>query len=344
MSAITEPDATGQAVGDIAARVYIVLVNWHGAADTEACLDSLRALTHRDHRIVVCDNGSADGSVPRLRAWMAGQRGMAGGPDGFAEYARAQAEAGGVREVDAAYVLVRNEANLGFAGGCNVGLRYAMARGDADFVWLLNNDTVVTPDALGELLAVARRRPDAGMVGSTLCFLDARDKVQALGGGLFDADKALTFELGYGGPLRALSAEEVREVERRMAYVVGASMLVSRRLLSEVGLMQEDYFLYFEELDWAERARRADPPLGLAYAPRSMVYHKVGGAIGVYERSLASVRHYTRSRLRFVQRFYPRHERAARRRLLREGIGALLRGRLEPARVILATALRPGRV
>lgn len=336
-------------------RVYVVVLNWNGHADTVACLESLLQLDYANYRVVVCDNASTDGSLQCIRDWagggflarleqspiaMAGTRPVAK-PVDLVEYTRAQAEAGGEPTRDAHLVLVQTGANLGFAGGCNVGIRYAQARGDADFVWLLNNDTVVPADSLRELVAVAQRSHDIGIVGSTLCYFDAPETVQSWGGGTFTPSQALSGCLGHGERHRLLSGAEVVRVEADMKFVNGASMLVSRRFLDEVGLMAEDYFLYFEELDWAERARRLQRPLRLAYAHRSLVYHKEGASIGQYSRSILSVRYFTRNRLRFLKRYYPGHVCAARLRLIREAAGALVRGRFAAARVILGTAISP---
>ena len=129
-----------------------------------------------------------------------------------------------------------------------------------------------------------------------------------------------------------------------MVYVIGASMLVSRPFLQAVGLMQEDYFLYFEEIDWAERARRHAKPFRLGFASGSVVYHKVGASAGTHARSVLSVRYYTRNRLRFLKRFYPAHLGAARRWLFWEGVRALLRGRLTAAHISMRVAVSPVQV
>ena len=144
------------------------------------------------------------------------------------------------------------------------------------------------------------------------------------------------------GTLRAsLTPADLRQAETRMVYVVGASMLVSRRFLQTVGLMQEDYFLYFEEIDWAERARRADPTLTLGFAPDSIVFHKVGASAGTHSRSMLSLRYLTVNRLRFVKRFYPSHLSLARMSVAWEGSKALLKGRFAEARLFLRVAFSP---
>ena len=321
-------------------RVYIVLLNWNGWKDTIACLESLSRLDYANARWVVCDNGSTDDSVSRLRDWAAAT-GTASGRLSAVEMEREAALAGGVLGSDALLALIQTGANLGFAGGCNVGIAYTMARGDADYVWLLNNDTVVDAQALSALVTRASEPDGPGIVGSTLCYLDAPERVQSLGGGTFNPVRAMTRHIADGEARRELSATEARQVEATMDYVVGASMLVSRRFLDRVGLMQDDYFLYFEEIDWAERARRIDPTLTLGFASRSVVFHKVGASAGTHSRSLLSLRYLTANRLRFVKRFYRSYLPMARLSVLWEGTKALLKGRFSEARLVLRLALSP---
>jgi len=298
-------------------RVYVLIINWNGWGDTIECLESLMRCRGVDLRLIVCDNASTDNSVERLRAWAEGRFDSrvapgplrkfswppAGKPLAFAEYDRSQAEAGGDGG-DPPLVLIRTGGNLGFAGGNNVGLRYVLARGDFDAVWLLNNDTVVEPQALKGLLDRLDEKPAAGMVGSTLLHYDEPERIQARAGGWYCRWIGLPWHLGR---LQSVSDPPQRErVERWMTYVVGASLLVSRGFLETVGLMCEDYFLYFEETDWALRGRGR---FELAYAPESRVYHKIGRSIGTSSdprRKSPTCDYYAlRNRLLFTRRFFP---------------------------------------
>ena len=247
------------------AKAYVVLVNWSGWADTVACLESVLESDHPRFQVIVCDNASPDGSLEKLRAWAEG-RGLP-----HAVLDRARAEAGGWREEERV-VLVATGANLGFAGGNNVALRGALARADFEHAWLLNNDTRVAPDALRQLVRRMAEDGAIGMCGSTLLDYDEPHAVQAYGGAAYSPWLAMPRRLRPPHP----GGRE--EVERRMAYVVGASMLVSREFLQAVGLMCEEYFLFFEELDWAWRARGR---FRLAWAPESLVYHREGSATGL---------------------------------------------------------------
>lgn len=279
-------------------RVTIILVNWNGWRDTVECLESLQHLEYPDFRVVVCDNGSSDDSLQEIRSW-AEKRNLK-----YADYQRIEAEAGGTPEADSLLTLIRNGENLGFAGGNNVGLRYVMARGDADYCWLLNNDTVVEPDALTHLVVRMQQQSGVGICGSTIRLYHDRNKVQALGGGHYCRWIGLPWH--YGRFFRGSKGINQARAEAWMNYVEGASMLVSRKFLAEVGLMGEEYFLYFEEADWAIRAMGR---FKLGYAEQSIVYHKVGGSIGTSSNpatmSYTSDYFNIRNRLLFTRRFYP---------------------------------------
>lgn len=296
-------------------RCAVLLVNWNGWADTIECLESLCRLESLPSQIVVCDNASADNSLHYIKAWADGllsprsvptgsRLPQMAGPVAWVEYDRATAEAGGHDEDDAWLVLVRVGENRGFAGGNNVGLRYLLARGDSDYVWLLNNDTVVAPEALSALLRRMVAKPEAGMCGSTLLHYAVPRRVQACGGGYYCRWIGLPWHIGQFCPADRLPS--VAHVERWMNYVVGASLLVSREFLVDVGLMTEDYFLYFEETDWAVRATGR---YSLAYASDSLVYHKIGRSIGTSSdprrKSPLCDFYAIRNRLLFTRRHYP---------------------------------------
>lgn len=278
-------------------RTYIIIVNWNGWRDTIECLESLLLLEYPDFRIVVCDNGSEDDSILKLREWSE----ITFGSGLWQELSRTVTENGG-GITGTRFTLVANGENLGFAGGNNVGLRYALSCGDAEYCWLLNNDTVVDAFALAAMVERMKERPDAGMCGSTLREYDNRNKIQALGGAVYYKWFGIAWHIG-----RTISGDVLPDqvlVEKKMDYVVGASLLVRSSYIIEVGLMAEDYFLYFEEIDWVYRGQNR---FTLAYAPKSVVYHKVGASIGTATNPMHKsyqCDYYTlRNRLLFTRRY-----------------------------------------
>jgi GT2 family glycosyltransferase len=207
--------------------------------------------------------------------------------------------------------LLASGGNFGFAGGCNVGLR-AAGLDSFSYFWLLNPDTVVQQQALTELVRRAEQSPRNGMTGSTLRYYDSPFMVQAMGGARLDERYAVAQLIGMGRPLSEIPVDP-GEVEAQLSYVMGASLLASQAFVRDIGLLQEDYFLYYEEIDWALRGK---PRYSLAYAPRSHVFHKSGASTG--QLALPSSRYYYRSRMRFAHRFMPARVTAVRFGLVAE--------------------------
>lgn len=285
--------------------VSIVILNWRNGQDTVECLDAvMRFGGGAISSVIVCDNASGDDSVALIQSWAAEN-----GVD-FPEYefvgsvfeplsARAPVHPG-----RPSFFLVHTGANLGFAGGNNVGMRFASCHVDFDFVFLLNNDALVTSHAVDEMV---RRfdSPDVGMCGCTVIYHHTPSRVQAYGGARYQPMLGRARHIGAGALASAPRASEV--VECQLDYVLGAAMMVSRPCLEAVGLMEERYFLYYEEIDWATRARAKG--FRLAYAPDAEVLHKEGGTIGSSaapgQRSLLSEYYLVRSRILFTRKFYP---------------------------------------
>ncbi len=293
-------------------RVYIVILNWNGWKDTLECLESVLRLNYPNYGIVVCDNASTDGSLEKLQSWAEGKllSSCASSqlahlsyppvPKPLACISTTADEIDAGREIpDAKLLLIQTGRNRGFAGGNNVALRFLLERRQFDYVWLLNNDTVVDRDSLSAAVERMAHKPQAGMCGSTLVRYHQPGCVQAHGGSVYNRWVARGGHIGQSQSLATLPQAE--SIERRMAYVVGASMVVSRSFLNDIGLMNENYFLYFEEIDWATRARGK---YQLAYAPKSIVYHKEGQSIGTaikrVDQSLLAEYYGSRNRLTYT--------------------------------------------
>jgi len=299
-------------------RACILLLNWNGWGDTIECLESIFRSVTSDVRVIVCDNASTDESVEKIEAWAEGRLDTVvpvdhplrqtswppvQKPISFQICDRFEAEKERGCDSPVRLVVIRTGGNLGFAGGNNVGLRYVLKNREEDYVWLLNNDTVIVPGALDALLERMDEDPAIGMCGSTLLRYNQPQRVQARGGGWYCKWIGLPWHIGQLG--RADDAINTLRVERWMNYVVGASLCVSRTFLEQIGLMCEDYFLFFEETDWAARSKGL---FHLAYAPESVVYHKVGQSIGTSSNPLTKSSicdfYAIRNRLLFTRRFY----------------------------------------
>lgn len=295
--------------------VSIVLLNYRNWGDTIECLESLLRLDYPHFEIVVCDNDSRDGSVENILAWARGelvpvalhasvtrQRPAAFGPAVRHRLVPLD-EVGLPRQPDAARLfLLPTGRNGGFSAGNNVGIRFAMARADVGCIWLLNNDTVVAPDALSAMVGRLAEDPSIGICGARLLNYEQPCAVQALGGVRYVRWRARAYILMPRDFPGLSGAELVAAVEAKMGFVIGASMLVSRRFVETVGALSEVYFLYCEEPDWT---RRAAGRFRLGYCADAVVYHRLGASTGSKANSELSAFHLSRSRVLFVAQFDP---------------------------------------
>jgi GT2 family glycosyltransferase len=275
-------DAT---IAGASAMVYIILVNWNGCDDTIECLESLLRLFNQKFRVIICDNGSDDSSIEQIVNWSrAAVPPLFDGPP-WIDIVRCPrrreptvqviAPEAGLGSTAPVVTIVDVRENLGFAGACNVGIRLARGDPDAEFVWLLNNDTVVDPRALDALLAHMSSDPALGILGSCLLYYDRPDTVQSLGG-WYRHWIAKAGQIGMG--LTRNENYVLVEIEAKLSYVAGASMFVPLRVIDDIGEMSEDYFLYYEELDWA---MRLNGKYRQSVCLESNVYHKQGASIGI---------------------------------------------------------------
>ena len=247
-------------------HVAIVILTWNGREDTLDCLESLQVLEYPRVTTVVVDNASTDGT----------------------------AEAVSERYPDVE--LVASPTNRGFSGGNNLGLRRAMDLG-AEYVLLLNNDTLVDPPFLHELVREARRRPDAGALCPIVYYADPPDLIW-YAGAEFDPRRGHNGrQTGYRERDRGQYAE-VREISRAS----GAAMLVPRPVLERVGLLDEEFFFHIEDVEWSLRIQEAGHRI--YFVPRSRVCHKVSG-VSVGENSPTIAYYAMRNTLEVCARFAP---------------------------------------
>lgn len=234
-------------------KLVAVVLNWNGGDDTQAALASL------DGMPAICvDNGSTDGSD---RA---------------------------VEERFPHVELIRTGANLGFAGGNNVGIRRALELG-ADWVLLQNNDAAAEPGLAGALARAASERPDAGLLACTI--LDERGAVQYAGAS-FNA------RLGYSGRVRTVPPHTVADVGR----ADGAALAVSRAAAERAGLLDERLFLYVEDVEWSLRIRAAG--FAVVVVPDARVRHKGSAATGG-RTSTVNLYYDTRNTIAVAERYAP---------------------------------------
>ena len=247
-------------------RVSIILVNWNSGFDTLECARSFLALEGPAFEITIVDNNSNDGSWKALATALGS---------------------------DPRVSLLLARQNLGFAGANNWGITRALKTG-ADFVWLLNNDTIANPTTLSALVDAASAHPRAGILGSKIHFWNQPDTLWFAGGSIQNHGHHYSRHRGMGDIDRG-QYDQVAEVE----YITGCSMLVRSAVLRDIHLMSEDYFLYWEDVDWCTRARLAG--WSCLYVPQSTLLHKVG--VSTDRQPEIKLRYETRNRLRYQWRF-----------------------------------------
>jgi len=303
--------------------ICIVLVNYNGWQDTLECIASLHLLSYSRFYIVIIDNNSTDNSVDHIKNWaakvpvntgphaMVGQASQMSYAVTFKHITDAQIHAGKKFTVsEKEIVLISSKANLGFAGGNNLGTKFALHAAGFDYVWYLNNDTVADPNALSALVNYfglnSFTKSRLGMVGSKLRYYQQPQVIQAIGG-YYNKWFAYTKHVG-ANELDQGQYDSGQQLPR-IDYVVGASMLVSQDFLQKVGFMNEAYFLYFEEIDWIIRGQALG--FTFAYCPDSLVYHKEGKSTGgnsnQAEKSYIADFYSISNRLTITQKYFPQY-------------------------------------
>ena len=279
-------------------KISVITLNYNGKSDTLACLNSLRSVKKQDWEVssIVVDNASTDRALPAIKSE-------------FPEV-----------------TVLANKENLGFAGGNNVGVRHALKDG-ADFLFLLNNDTVVSPTALIELVTAALAEKKGGIFGPKIYFAKGAEthperykpgelgKVIWYAGGRLDWDNVLAFHRGVDEVDVGQYDESVKT-----AFVSGCAMLVRREVFETVGLFDSRLYLYYEDVDLSVRARKKG--YEVLYVPSSRIWHKNAGSSGGTGSDL-HVYYMTRNRLIIGMRYAPWKSKLA---LMREALVVLMQG------------------
>lgn len=277
-------------------HIAVVIVNWNGLKDTLICLESLQTihLFGNSISIIVVDNGSTDDSAKTIRKTHPG------------------------------VILIEAGKNLGFTGGNNIGIQHALSMG-ADLVWLLNNDTVVDKNVLQFVQTFSD--PHVGACGSKIYFAPGheyhhnryntseRGKVFWYAGGIIDwnnmyASHRGVDEVDYG------QYQEVQETQ----FITGCSLAVRSDVIHKVGMLDDAYFLYLEDVDWNIRIQKAG--FKTVYDPRSIIWHVNAGSSGKPGNPLHEY-YFTRNRLILGMRYAALRTKLA---LIREAFRFLLFG------------------
>lgn len=239
----------------------IIIVNWNGKKDSREALQSLRSVK-TPHITYLVDNGSTDNSLEELM--------------------------GEFPEVD----FIDAGANLGFAGGNNLAIRIAMQKG-ATLFFLLNNDTVVEPNILDAFLEAVREKPKGGIFGAKSFSYNAPKHIDHFGG-IWKEEIGEFISIGRG------KEDKGFDIMQSVDYVCGCAMVIKKELFEKIGLLDERFFLLWEESDFCFRARREG--FEIWTVPKAHLYHKVSSS---FEGKAQSHYYWWRGRLLFLKKNIP---------------------------------------
>ncbi len=270
-------------------KVSIILLNFNNEQFTIDCLKSLEHVTYPNIEPIVVDNGSKAESLNAVRS-----------------------------AADSNVIILETGKNLGFTGGNNYGLKYALDNA-ADYIILLNNDTIVAPDMFDIMIDTMEKDPTIGVTGPMIYYFDAPELIWSVGGKI-NWNNCNTSMLG----LNEEDKGQYGETPQTTDFVTGCALLARREVWEKVGGLDENFFIYYEETEWCVRASRAG--YKIVYVPNAMMWHKIG--LDARATSPRVYYYMTRNRLIFASK-----TRAGLRSWL--GIGA------EFSRTLLSWSLRP---
>lgn len=242
-------------------RISIISINYKQAEVSNKMLESLQKVSYKNFEIIIVDNNSGEDDVKKLNLNYPGLK------------------------------LIRSKRNLGFAGGNNLGIKEATG----DYILLLNNDTEVDPGFLEPMLEAFGKHKNAGALSPKIKFFDDPKTIQYAG---FGGMNPFTQRMKTIGNHQEDNGDYDMFTETPFAH--GCAMMLPRSVIDEVGMMCEDYFLYYEEHDWSENIKRAG--YKIYYQPASVVYHKE--SMSVQKGSSLKTYYLNRNRILFMKRNY----------------------------------------
>lgn len=275
-------------------RVYIIILNYKKWEDAKECVESVFRSLHTGYSVIVIDNYSQNGSLEHLMDWAERETLFKDGLAPFPkeninnrvtyQYFQANELNANIDTVLSRLVFIQNDTNKGFAGGINVILEKLL--NEDGYIWLLNPDMVVEETTLSELIQFAEKNHSRSIIGSVIKYYDAPEKVHLYAGGRINFNSA-TVQL----------MDSKTDIDK-LDYVSGGSLFTSINNFKDIGLLPENYFLYWEETDWCYRAKKSGYELCLCET--AICYDKVSATIG---KSFLADYYYTRNGLLFLSTY-----------------------------------------
>lgn len=261
-------------------KVSIIILNWNGWEDTIECLESLYQVDYPDYDVIVVDNGSQIESVEMLKKYASGDLSVESDFFVYNEFNKPinifEYTAKGLKSLQIInenynnlnsnnkLILIKNEINSGFSEGNNIGIKFSLQFLNSDYILLLNNDTVVDKNFLNELVKFADTDHKAGIVGPKVNYYDKPDKTAYIGHNVNLCNGRIS-----DPPIIDVNNPKSVQID----YVVGCGLLIKRRVIDDIGLLDPNYFLYYEDADWCLRAKKHG--YDIFYVPKSKIWHKI---------------------------------------------------------------------
>lgn len=247
-------------------KVYIILLNWNGVTYTLQCLESLKKVQYFSISVIVVDNNSSGNDVEIMI-------------EHYGQFINK---------------VIANTSNLGFAGGNNVGIKYAIDN-SADYILLLNNDTIIEPNLVEVLLEKIVNQKKIGIVAPQINYFDEPNKIWTEGGKIS--------KLRGAGCADSRRIEDGKsKVDREVSFVSGCCMLINKEVFQKVGLFDESFFLYVEDTDFCYRTFSSG--YKIVVTNDTKIYHKVSSSTKK-EYTALPLYYTTRNRLFFAKKNFP---------------------------------------
>lgn len=287
-------------------KLYIILLNYNGWQDTIECLESILKSNYKDYKIIIVDNNSTDNSVEHIISWARGDQEViykkntqlkelsyppVKKPLNYIVYQYEEAlscDASKEKKNKNALIIIKSGVNGGFAFGNNVGIRYAMTKNDCDSILLLNNDTVINYNTLQNIVDAKTQYGDNALYGGRILYYDKPDTIW-YDGGHFNEWLGKSYHIGEN------RKNDFSSEVRRVNFITFCYILIPKNVLHKIGLIDERYFMYVEDLDYCYKAWKAG--VTLYHVCNSLVWHKVGASSGSKTNPFSSYYNYRNSLL-----------------------------------------------
>lgn len=244
-------------------KIGVILVNYNGKLYNEECIESIKKSKYNNYHIYVVDNASTDNSIEILEEKFAND-----------------------------ITIIKNNDNLGFSIANNIGITRALEE-QCEYVLLLNNDTIIDSDMISSMMEVALENLNS-IVSPKIYYYDNKDIIWSAGG---------TVEWNKGLPIQYGIDEKENEqysTEKKIQFATGCCILISKMIINKIGMLSDEYFLYYEDTDYSAKAINSG--VDIMYCPKAKVYHKVSASTGGQNSRLV-IYYMTRNRLIFNKKY-----------------------------------------